>query len=84
MIAELLSQRISGDIVTLYRAHPGRSVTSLKTIPTGTNVYVCVCPIKILARWQHDKMVSISKRAQEDEYLRIIVACQKFKMGYFL
>lgn len=69
--------------MTRYKAHLGWSMTSLNMLSIGTNVYVCVCHIKIFARWQHDKMVSISAATLEDKCLKIIVACQEFKMGYF-
>lgn len=69
--------------VTMFQAHLGRSMTSLKILSVGTNVYVCVCHVKISARWQHDKMVSIFAAKLEDKCLKIIVACQEFKMGYF-
>ena len=78
---ELLSQRTLRVIVTQCKVYLGCS-TFLKMLSIGTNVYVYVCHIKILARWQHDKMVSISATL-DGECLKIIVACQEFKMGYF-
>lgn len=81
--AKTHSQRIPWVTVTLYKAHLGWSMTSLKMLSTGRNVYVCVCHIKIFVRWQHDKMVSIFAATPEDQCLKIIVACQEFKMGYF-
>lgn len=53
-----------------------------ETLSIGTNMYVYVCHITILARWQHDKMVSISAVTLEDKCLKIIAACQEFKMEY--
>lgn len=56
----------------MFKAHPGRSMTSLvKMLSIGTKVYVCVCHIKIFARWQRDKMVSISAATLEDKHLKI-------------
>lgn len=69
--------------MTLYKVRLRWSMTSLRMLSIGTNVYVHVCYIKMLARWQHDKMVSISAATVEDTFLKIIVACQEFKMGYF-
>lgn len=83
MAVELLSQRMPWVIVTLYKAHLGWSMTSLKMLPIGTNAYVHVCHIKIFARWQHDKMVSISAATVEDKCFKMTVACQEFKMGCF-
>lgn len=83
MVAELLSQRTPRVIVTLYKAHRGWVMTSLKMLSIGTNAYVCVFHIKILARWQHDKVVSILAAVLEDKCLKIIVACQEFKDGIF-
>lgn len=54
----------------------------MKMLSIGTNVYMYVCHVKILARWQHDKTVSKSATLN-DESLKIIVACQEFKMRYF-
>lgn len=70
-------------IVTWCKVHLGWSKTILKMLSIGTNVYVCACHIKIRTRWQHDKMVSISAATLEDKCLKITVACQEFKMGYF-
>lgn len=69
--------------MTLYKARLGWSMTSLKTLRVGTNAYVHVCHIKIFARWQHDKMVSISAATVEDKCFKMTVACQEFKMGCF-
>lgn len=83
MAAEPLLERIPRGLVTVYKARLGCSMTSLKISSIGTNVYVCVCHIKIFARCQHDKMASISAATLEDKCLKIIVSCQEFKMGYF-
>lgn len=50
---------------------------------------MCVCgggvPYQdVFARCQQDKMVSISVVTLEAKCLKIIVACQEFKMEYFL
>lgn len=83
MAAELLSQGTPRVIATLYKAQRGWGMTSLKMLSIWTNAYVCVFHIKILARWQHDKMVSILAATPEDKCLKIIVACQEFKDGIF-
>lgn len=70
-------------LYTLCKAHLEQGTTSLQMQPTRPDASVCVFLIKIFARCHPDKVVSISVATLEVKCLKIIVACQEFKMEYF-